>query len=152
MTLSIHDPMMPTRNRRNQIYCDGHFKTMLRSASILMALYHLFYEVTISSSKQCSNSVSGYTTSSGPSMLERSLLKVGSGKKLREQVVERYFDGVQQQDKDQTVSCFNPLGTKIRDVCGISSGERISTPDELGERCMQFLAAHPDTKVMFYCK
>jgi hypothetical protein len=35
-------------------------------------------------------------------------------------------------------------------VCGVSNSERLATPEELGERCMEFLAAHPDTKVMFH--
>ena len=78
------------------------------------------------------------------------LLKVGGGKALREQVVERYFNGVQLQNREQIVSCFSPMGTKIRDVCGVSNNERLATPDELGERCMEFLAAHPDTKVLFH--
>lgn len=78
------------------------------------------------------------------------MLKAGMGKTLREKVVERYFDGVQKQDREQIVSCFSPAGTKIRDVCGVSNSERLATPDVLGERCIEFLAAHPDTKVMFH--
>jgi hypothetical protein len=85
-----------------------------------------------------------------PNLLQKALLKAGGGKKLREEVVARYFDGVQKQDREQIVSCFNPSGTKIRDVCGVSNSEKFATPDDLGERCMEFLAAHPDTKVMFH--
>jgi hypothetical protein len=85
-----------------------------------------------------------------PNLVQRALLKVGGGKGLREKVVARYFDGVHQQNREQIVSCFNPMGTKITDVCALHSSERIAMPDELGERCMQFLAAHPDAKVMFH--
>ena len=88
---------------------------------------------------------------SAPNVAQRALLKLGGGKKLREAVVERYFDGVQDQNREQIVSCFSPSGTKILDVCGVSNSERIATPAELGERCMEFLAAHPDTKVKFHC-
>ena len=85
-----------------------------------------------------------------PGLFQKALLKMGRGKRLREAVVERYFDGVQKQDREQIVSCFNPSGTTIRDVCGVSNSERMATPEELGERCMEFLAAHPDTVVKFH--
>jgi hypothetical protein len=88
--------------------------------------------------------------SKNPNIFQKAVLKVGRGKKLREEVVRRYFDGVQKQDREQIVSCFSPSGTTIRDVCGVSNSERLATPEELGERCMEFLAAHPDTKVMFH--
>ncbi|KAG7350777.1 hypothetical protein IV203_010137 [Nitzschia inconspicua] len=87
-----------------------------------------------------------------PNILRRAILKVGGGKRWREDVVNRYFDGVQQQNRDQIISCFDPRGTKIRDVCGVSNSERMATPVELGERCMEFLAAHPDTMVKFHYK
>ena len=85
-----------------------------------------------------------------PNVFQKLLLKVGRGKKLREEVVSRYFDGVLKKDRDQIYSCFNPEGTKIRDVCGVSNSEKLATPDDLADRCMEFLAAHPDTKVMFH--
>jgi hypothetical protein len=85
-----------------------------------------------------------------PNVLQKALLRVGGGKQWREQVVARYFDGVEKQDREQIVSCFDPSGTKIRDVCGVSNSARTATPDELGERCMEFLAAHPDTQVLFH--
>jgi hypothetical protein len=88
--------------------------------------------------------------SSGTNMLQKAILKLGRGKKWREDVVERYFDGVQKQNREQIVSCFNPSGTKIRDVCGLSNNKRTASPDQLGDRCMQFLAAYPDTTVMFH--
>lgn len=87
---------------------------------------------------------------SKPNFLQKALLKVGRGKGLREQVVERYFDGVRQQNRDQIISCFHPQRTKIRDVCGVSNSERVATPEQLGDRCMEFLAAHPDTQVLFH--
>jgi hypothetical protein len=95
--------------------------------------------------------VTAYTPpSTGTTILQKVVLKLGRGKNWREDVVERYFEGVRKQSKDQIVSCFNPSGTKIRDVCGLSNNEKIATPDELGDRCMQFLAAYQDTKVMFH--
>ena len=69
---------------------------------------------------------------------------------MREKVVERYFDGVTKQNREQISSVFSPEGTKIRDVCGKKSSERLATAEALGERCMEFLAAHPDTVVMFH--
>jgi hypothetical protein len=88
--------------------------------------------------------------SAKPNLIQKAFLKAGGGKKLREQVVARYFDGVDKQKCEQIVSCFNPSGTKIRDVCGVSNSERLATPEQLGDRCMEFLAAHPDCKVMFH--
>ena len=85
-----------------------------------------------------------------PNLVQKLLLKAGGGKALREQVVERYFNGVQLQDREQIVSCFSKDGTKIRDVCGVSNSERLATAEQLGERCIEFLAAHPDTKVLFH--
>jgi hypothetical protein len=83
-------------------------------------------------------------------IFQKILLKAGRGKRLREQVVESYFDGVDKQNLEQIVNCFDPAGTKIRDVCGVSNVERMATPEQLGERCMEFLAAHPDCRVMFH--
>ena len=77
-------------------------------------------------------------------------LRAGGGKKLREKVVESYFRGVHEQNREQIAACFHPDGTKITDVCALSSGTRIATPFELGERCMEFLAAHPDCQVKFH--
>lgn len=70
---------------------------------------------------------------------------------LREQVVLKYFDGVNKKDRSQIASCFSSKeGARIRDVCGLSSSEKEVTQDILADRCMEFLAAHPDTKVDFY--
>jgi hypothetical protein len=71
-------------------------------------------------------------------------------KTLREEVVKRYFDGVNKKDADQIRSCFDPAGTNIRDVCGINSTFRKATPDQLADRCMEFLAAHPDCVVKYH--
>eukprot|EP00550_Attheya_septentrionalis_P004741 CAMPEP_0198293808 /NCGR_PEP_ID=MMETSP1449-20131203/18941_1 /TAXON_ID=420275 /ORGANISM="Attheya septentrionalis, Strain CCMP2084" /LENGTH=144 /DNA_ID=CAMNT_0043993531 /DNA_START=95 /DNA_END=526 /DNA_ORIENTATION=+ len=78
------------------------------------------------------------------------VLRVGGGKTLREEVVKRYFDGVNKKDADQIRSCFDPAGTNIRDVCGINSTFRKATPDQLADRCMEFLAAHPDCVVKYH--
>uniref|UniRef100_A0A7R9ZPJ1 SnoaL-like domain-containing protein n=1 Tax=Craspedostauros australis TaxID=1486917 RepID=A0A7R9ZPJ1_9STRA len=91
-----------------------------------------------------------YSSAVKPNALQRLRLRMGGGKKLREEVVSRYFDGVQKQSREQIVSCFDPAGTKIRDVCGVSNSERTATPDQLGDRCMEFLAAHPDVLVKFH--
>jgi hypothetical protein len=82
--------------------------------------------------------------------LRKARLQSGGGKRLREKIVESYFEGVHKQDRDQITACFSPQGTKIRDVGGLSNSTRVATPFELGERCMEFLAAHPDTKVKFH--
>jgi hypothetical protein len=95
-------------------------------------------------------SVALAVASTRPNLIQKAFLKAGGGKKLREEAIARYFDGVDKQNREQIVSCFNPSGTKIRDVCGVSNSERFATPDQLGDRCMEFLAAHPDCKVMFH--
>eukprot|EP00640_Fibrocapsa_japonica_P007597 CAMPEP_0113937712 /NCGR_PEP_ID=MMETSP1339-20121228/4276_1 /TAXON_ID=94617 /ORGANISM="Fibrocapsa japonica" /LENGTH=155 /DNA_ID=CAMNT_0000940583 /DNA_START=103 /DNA_END=570 /DNA_ORIENTATION=+ /assembly_acc=CAM_ASM_000762 len=82
--------------------------------------------------------------------MQKIKLKAGFGKNLRENVVFNYFDGVNKKDREQIKSCFDPSGTKIRDVCGVSNTEKQCTPDMLADRCMEFLAAHPDTVVDFY--
>jgi hypothetical protein len=95
-------------------------------------------------------SAGAFRTPNKPNVFQKALLRMGRGKKLREKVVERYFDGVQKQDRKQIMSCFSPLGTTIRDVCGVPNSERLATPEELGNRCMEFLAAHPNTQVKFH--
>ena len=66
-----------------------------------------------------------------------------------ENVVRRYFDGVNKKDPEQIKSCFATEAT-IRDVCGINDAKRIVKSQDLADRCMDFLTAHPDTKVDFY--
>lgn len=83
------------------------------------------------------------------SFMNRLRLKAGGGSGLREEVVGRYFDGVTKKDRDQIASCFGKVAT-IRDVCGLSTAERSASCDDLADRCMDFLAAHPDCKVDFH--
>ena len=66
-----------------------------------------------------------------------------------ENTVRAYFDGVNKQDPEQIMSCFAPKVT-IRDVCGINKSKREATAQDMAQRCMEFLAAHPDTKVDFH--
>ncbi len=147
-------PLLPSRLWRiHSLMFRPRYLKMLQYKSILLIAYIIFIQISVESClSYCSCGVAAYTPPSGPNMLQRALLKVGRGKILREKVVERYFDGVHKQNKDQIIGCFNPSGTKIRDVCGLSTGERVATPDQLGDRCMNFLAAHPDIKVMFLYK
>ena len=94
-------------------------------------------------------------TALSPNLIQKVLLKTGYlGKGLREQVVENYFEGVSQQDRSLIMSCFADSVT-IRDVCNLNDGAtatREANPEILALRCMDFLAAHPDTKVSFYYK
>uniref|UniRef100_A0A7S4JJF8 SnoaL-like domain-containing protein n=1 Tax=Odontella aurita TaxID=265563 RepID=A0A7S4JJF8_9STRA len=87
---------------------------------------------------------------SSPSFVQKALLKSGRGKSLREEVVGRYFDGVNKKDAEQIASCFGSDGARIRDVCGPSGVEREASRDQLADRCMEFLAAHPDARVDFH--
>lgn len=66
-----------------------------------------------------------------------------------EDVVRKYFDGVNKKDPEQIKSCFNEKAT-IRDVCGINDTKRDVVAQDLADRCMEFLAAHPDCKVDFH--
>jgi hypothetical protein len=67
----------------------------------------------------------------------------------REQVVFKYFDGVNKKDRNQIASCFGDKAI-IRDVCCINSSDREVTPGDLADRCMEFLQAHPDCVVDFH--
>jgi hypothetical protein len=66
-----------------------------------------------------------------------------------EDVVRKYFDGVNKKDPEQIKSCFGAKAT-IRDVCGINDSKRDVVAQDLADRCMEFLTAHPDTKVDFH--
>jgi len=66
-----------------------------------------------------------------------------------EEVVRRYFQGVNETDPVKIRGCFADQAT-IRDVCGINSSTRQVQADDLLNRCMGFLAAHPDTVVDFH--
>lgn len=72
-----------------------------------------------------------------------------SGPEAAEEVVSRYFDGVNDKDAQMIASCFAP-SVELRDMCGISKGTpRTATPQDMADRCMEFLAAHPDCAVRF---
>ncbi|CAB9502286.1 expressed unknown protein [Seminavis robusta] len=66
-----------------------------------------------------------------------------------EDVIRKYFDGVNKKDPEQIKSCFGDKAT-IRDVCGINDSKRDVVAQDLADRCMEFLTAHPDTKVNFH--
>ncbi len=66
-----------------------------------------------------------------------------------EEVVRRYFDGVNKKDALQLRSCFGETAT-IRDVCGLDSSVRSVPSENLVDRCMEFVTAHPDCLVRFH--
>jgi len=72
-----------------------------------------------------------------------------SEQEAMEHVVRTYFDGVNKKDPEQIKACFGDEAT-IRDVCGIHTSKRNVVAQDLADRCMEFLAAHPDTKVDFH--
>ena len=98
-----------------------------------------------------------------PTLLQRIRLKFNIvDKKLREQVVHTYFHGVHTKNISQIINCFSDDGTIIRDVCNLQSSSTTTTNNEnqgegklvskefLGERCNEFLMAHPNTVVKFH--
>lgn len=66
-----------------------------------------------------------------------------------ETTVHRYFHGVNDQDPEKIRSCFGSSAI-IRDVCAQQSSSRMVHAEQLVERCMQFLQAHPDCTVQFH--
>ena len=66
-----------------------------------------------------------------------------------EEVVRRYFDGVNKKDPVQLRSCFGDQAT-IRDICGLDSSVRTVPSQNLVDRCMEFVTAHPDCLVRFH--
>jgi hypothetical protein len=67
----------------------------------------------------------------------------------KEAVVRRYFDGVNKKDPEMMASCFAAT-VELRDMCGPSKGEpRMACSKDMANRCMEFLAAHPDCKVEY---
>ena len=66
-----------------------------------------------------------------------------------EATVRRYFEGVNQKDPDMIRSCFGSTAT-IRDVCGINDSKKTVQAQDLVDRCMDFLTAHPDCRVDFH--
>ena len=99
-----------------------------------------------------------------PTLLQRIRLKFNIvDKKLRERIVHTYFHGVQTKNIPQIINCFSDDGTIIRDVCNLQQQSSTTTNDEnkkeegklvskefLGERCNEFLMAHPNTVVKFH--
>jgi len=69
--------------------------------------------------------------------------------KIAEEVVRRYFDGVNKKDPVQLRSCFGDSAT-IRDVCGLDPTVRTVASELLVDRCMEFVTAHPDCLVQFH--
>jgi len=67
-----------------------------------------------------------------------------------EETVRRYFAGVEEKDASKIRSCFGETAT-IRDVCGINNNDvRSVKSEDLVDRCMEFVAAHPDCEINFY--
>ena len=67
----------------------------------------------------------------------------------KEEVVSRYFDGVNKKDPAMMSSCFAEK-VELHDMCGPSKGKaRFASKNEMSDRCMEFLAAHPDCQVEF---
>ena len=66
-----------------------------------------------------------------------------------EATVRRYFEGVHTKDPVKIKSCFGETAT-IRDVCGLNSSERTVPAQDLVDRCMDFVKAHPDCAIDFY--
>eukprot|EP00980_Cylindrotheca_fusiformis_P001225 scaffold331_cov117-Cylindrotheca_fusiformis.AAC.3 len=75
--------------------------------------------------------------------------EITSSMKEKEEVVRRYFDGVNKKDPAMMASCFADT-VELRDMCGPSKGEpRMACSKDMADRCMEFLAAHPDCRVEF---
>jgi len=96
-------------------------------------------------------------STTSPNILQKVRLRLGFAKHLRERVVHKYFHGVDTKNIPQIIECFQPDGAIIRDVCSPTNRNatyedvgKLVTPEFLGERCREFLAAHPDAKVMFH--
>lgn len=66
-----------------------------------------------------------------------------------EETVRRYFQGVNDKDPEMIRSCFADEAT-LRDVCGINDSQRTVQAQDLVDRCMDFLTAHPDCVVKFH--
>jgi beta-phosphoglucomutase-like phosphatase (HAD superfamily) len=67
----------------------------------------------------------------------------------KEAVVRRYFDGVNKKDPEMMASCFAAT-VELRDMCGPSKGDpHMACSKDMANRCMEFLAAHPDCKVEY---
>lgn len=75
-------------------------------------------------------------------------LSVVGQKSSMENVVRKYFDGVNKKDPVQIKSCFGEEAT-ICDVV-VSNKKKTVQSQVLADRCMDFLTAHPDCKVDFH--
>jgi hypothetical protein len=144
----------------NRIFNKAHFLELIDLKIMLFLLYYThwndksgfnpFDPIYDSRNRLLSIPVGAFSAPNKRNVFQKALLKIGRGKKLHEKVVERYFERVQKQDREQTVGCFSPLGTTIRDACWVSNKEQLATPEELSNRCMEFLAAHPNTQAKFH--
>jgi hypothetical protein len=76
------------------------------------------------------------------------LLSLFGQKRRIENVVRKYFDGVNKKDPEQIRSCFGDEAV-IRDVV-VSNTKRTVPAQVLVDRCMDFLTAHPDCQVNFH--
>ena len=95
-----------------------------------------------------------------PNLLQKLRLRLGFGKALRERVVHKYFHGVDTKNISQITECFPPTpggSAIIRDICSLTNRDvmyedvgKMVTAGFLGERCREFLDAHPDAKVLFH--
>jgi hypothetical protein len=65
-----------------------------------------------------------------------------------EELVRRYFQGVTEKNASMIQSCFGETDV-LRDVCAINSACRIVRADDVVERRMDFVRAHPDCIVHF---
>eukprot|EP00293_Proteomonas_sulcata_P000181 CAMPEP_0184321370 /NCGR_PEP_ID=MMETSP1049-20130417/118700_1 /TAXON_ID=77928 /ORGANISM="Proteomonas sulcata, Strain CCMP704" /LENGTH=180 /DNA_ID=CAMNT_0026642163 /DNA_START=87 /DNA_END=629 /DNA_ORIENTATION=- len=71
------------------------------------------------------------------------------GDRKREQVVKNYFAGVNEKDKEKIAACFADNNV-ISDVMGTKKGALVEADGKfMADRVGDFLAAHPDAKVMF---
>ena len=115
----------------------GHSKLSLGSA------YFLALGIIFTTAARCNAfSVSSHGSGSSSSATSSSI----PTPEQREEVVRTYFDGVNKKDRDQIRSCFADQA-EITDVCALNASKRSVDSSVLAERCMEFVAAHPDCKV-----
>ena len=99
----------------------------MKSPTILLALYTLSWHT-------CTTRAFGAATRNGAQM---------------ETTVRNYFQGVHTKDAALIRSCFGDTST-IRDVCGLNASQRTVPAEDLVQRCMDFVAAHPDVSIDFH--
>jgi beta-phosphoglucomutase-like phosphatase (HAD superfamily) len=108
-------------------------------AALLAAGADEVFETTVEAIDWCISSVLRTQNDDDLSMLMQE----------KEAVVRRYFDGVNKKDPEMMASCFAAT-VELRDMCGPSKGEpRMACSKDMANRCMEFLAAHPDCKVEY---